>query len=157
MYAAERNGKKVAKPKARAPKLDQVDMSTYQESDSWDGLEEVGGKGIWWMNRDEPEFKGFMPPMKVDDPYEVTAALHRAVVEVFALRASNKPLELLSGAAIGPDVTAEVQVVTDAEGGRLALPEHTTLSDITEAFAQIEDETAVKTNPTESEEMVAAD
>ena len=72
MYAAERNGKKVQKPKARAPKLEQFDMSTYQEADSAEGLEEVGGKGIWWMNREEPEFKGFMPPMKVDDPYEVT-------------------------------------------------------------------------------------
>lgn len=159
MYAAERNGKKVSKPKApraRAPKLEQFDMSTYQESDSAEGLEEVGGKGIWWMNRDEPRFQGFMPPMKVDDPYEVTAALHRAVVEVFALKAANKPLELLSGAPIGPDVTTEVYIVDGADGGRLALPEHIKLSDITEFFTQ-EDETAVHTNPTESEADIAAD
>lgn len=160
MYAAERNGKKISKPKApraRAPKLEQFDMSTYQESDSAEGLEEVGGKGIWWMNREEPSFQGFMPPMKVDDPYEVTAALHRAVVEVFALRAANKPLELLSGAPIGPDVTTEVHIVDGADGGRLALPEHIKLSDITELFTRVEDETAVKTNPSESEAIVAAD
>lgn len=156
MYAAERSGKKVSKPKARAPKLEQFDMSTYQESDSWEGLEEVGGKGIWWMNRQEPEFKGFMPPMKVDDPYEVTAALHRAVVEVFALRAANEPLELLSGAAIGPDITTEVHIVSDAEGGRLALPEHIKLSDLVDNFSQV-DETAIHTNPTESEADIAAD
>ena len=160
MYAAERQGKKIGKPKvpkAKAVKLEQFDMSTYQESDSWEGLEEVGGKGIWWMNREEPEFKGFMPWMKVEDPYEVTAALHRAVVEVFALRAANKPLEMLNAASIGPDVTSEVQIVSGPEGARLALPEHMELSDITGSFSQVFDETAVKTNPSMAEAEVAAD
>ncbi len=160
IYAAERKGQPIKQPKPkapRAPKASNIDMSTYLEADSWEGLEEVGGKGIWWMNREEPEFNGYMPAMIVEDPYEVTAALHRAVVEVFALRAASEPLSLLGVAAIGPDVTSEVQIISNEDGGRLALPEHIRLEDITKTFGDVVDETTVKTNPTTAEAEVAAD
>ena len=156
-YAA---AKKAAKPpKAKKAPVEAVpqDMSSYAPAESWDGLQEVGGKGIWWMNRAEPEFEGFIPTMKLDDPYEITAALHRAVVEVFALRAAEVPLSQLGNAAIGPDVTAEVQIVQHDDGARLGLPDHITLEDLTTSLSPSKNETSVKTNPSVSEAIVAAD
>lgn len=156
-YKAEKEGKPVAAAEeAVTPAEEEWDMSTYEPADSWVGLEEVGGKGIWWSGRQEPDFEGYIPLYKVTDPYELTAALHRTIVEVFALRAADLPLAKLSIAGVGPDLTAEVQIVAADEGGELRLPENITLEAITESLEQV-DETAVKTNPTESEADVAAD
>lgn len=134
-----------------------ADMSTYQPADNAEGLEEVGGKGIWWMNRVEPEFEGFIPSMKLEDPYEVTAALHRAVVEVFALRAAELPLSTLGAAGITPDMTSEVQIVAAQDGARLGLPDHIKLEELTATLRPARDEVSVKTNPSPAEAEVAAD
>lgn len=141
-------------------------MSAYEPADNWAGLEEVGGRGVWWSGRQEPNYNGYIPQQKITDPYELTAALHRAVVEVFALRDADQPLSKLTNSDVGPDLTTEVQIVMEDGGAKLSLPQNVGLLDISESLAPrvqaldetvIEDETAVKANPTESEVDVAAD
>jgi hypothetical protein len=79
--------------------------ASYEPAMTWDGLEEVGELPV-------PEFyfEGFMPAEKVTDRYEVTAALHRAVVEVFTLKQAGRPLSELSNANRGIDNTSGVQI-----------------------------------------------
>lgn len=79
--------------------------ASYEPAKTWDGLEEVGE-----LPAPEFYFEGFMPPEKVTDPYEATAALHRAVVEVFTLRQAGRPLSDLSNAGRGVDKTSEVNI-----------------------------------------------
>jgi hypothetical protein len=155
-YAAERKEKTGADEEARVVEED-MDMSTYEPADNWVGLEEVGGKGIWWKGRPEPGFEGYIPAQKITDPYELTAALHRTVVEVFALRAADLPLEKLASAGAGPDFTSEVQIVASGDGGELKLPKDMILEEITQSLESQIDETSAKTNPSPSEEDVAAD
>lgn len=142
-------------------------MSAYEPADNWAGLEEVGGRGVWWSGRQEPNYDGYIPQQKVTDPYELTAALHRAVVEVFALRDADQPLSKLANSDVGPDLTTEVQIVMADGGAKLSLPQNVGLQEISDSLAPrvkepvdetiIEDETAVKADPTESEADVAAD
>jgi hypothetical protein len=89
------------KLKTPAPVLD----ASYEPAKTWDGLEEVGE-----LPAPEFYFEGFMPAEKVMDPYEATAALHRAVVEVFTLRQAGKPLSELSNAGRGMDNTGDVHI-----------------------------------------------
>ena len=89
------------KLKTPAPVLD----ASYEPAKTWDGLEEVGE-----LPAPEFYFEGFMPAEKVMDPYEATAALHRAVVEVFTLRQAGKPLSELSNAGRGMDNTSDVHI-----------------------------------------------
>lgn len=157
-YASERtSGKNTEVTERTHDAQEDYDMSSYEPADHWAGLEEVGGRGIWWQNRVEPEFEGFAPATKMSDPYELTAALHRTVVEVFALRAADMPLSVLSNAGLGPDVTSEVQIVATEDGGRLQLPADMKLDAIMGSLASGVDETAAHENPTMSEEDVAAD
>ena len=142
-------------------------MSTYEPADNWTGLEEVGGKGVWWSGRQEPDYEGYLPEQKVADPYELTAALHRAVIEVFALRDADQPLSTLADSGVGPDLTNEVQIVLVDGGAKLRLPENIGLLEIANSLVPrvkeavnetiVEDETAIKADPTESEVDVAAD
>jgi hypothetical protein len=155
-YAIERKGTTGVVEDSR-PVEEEIDTSTYEPADNWVGLEEVGGKGIWWQGRPEPGFEGYIPAQKITDPYELTAALHRTVVEVFALRAAELPLEKLTNAGVGPDFTPEVQIVASGDGAKLKLPKGMTLEEIPEALAPQIDETAVKTNPSIAEADVAAD
>lgn len=170
LYKAEReakvNAEKGVDSTSAAPEAE-WDMSTYEPADSAEGLEEVGGKGIWWSGRQEPEYEGYIPPQKVTDPYELTAALHRTLVEVFSLRDADQPLSKLVGSGVGPDLTITAQIIQADGGATLRLPENLGLHDITDSLLpRVQepgdetidvDETAVKTNPTESEADVAAD
>jgi len=87
--------------KKPAPILD----ASYEPAKTWDGLEEVGE-----LPAPEFYFEGFMPAEKVTDPYEATAALHRAVVEVFTLKQAGRPLSELSNAGRGMDNTSDVHI-----------------------------------------------
>ncbi|KFY59076.1 hypothetical protein V496_05807 [Pseudogymnoascus sp. VKM F-4515 (FW-2607)] len=169
IYEAERKARKgetVVEKTSTSPAED-WDMSAYEPADNWAGLEEVGGRGVWWSGRQEPNYDGYIPQQKVTDPYELTAALHRAIVEVFALRDADQPLSKLANSDVGPDLTTEVQIVTADGGAKLSLPENVGLQDISDSLAPrvkepveetiVEDETAVKADPTESEADVAAD
>jgi hypothetical protein len=137
-----------------------LDLSTYEPASTWDGLERVGGFGGWWKenwDRDHT-FKGFLPAEVVKDSAEVTAALHRAIVEVFALQQAGLPLQDISAAAPGDDLTQEVQIGPSATGATLQFSQEASLEQIVQSLAPVvEDETAVKEDPTESEEDIAAD
>jgi hypothetical protein len=88
---------------SKAPAL--ILDASYQPAETWDGLEEVGE-----LPAPEFYFEGFLPAERVTDPSEVTAALHRAVVEVFTLKQAGRPLTGLSNAAGGADKTSDVQI-----------------------------------------------
>jgi len=168
-----------AKQPNRSPEL-QAMMDAYEPSTSWEGLESVGGFGNWWRDHWDADhaFQGFMPANRVADPNQLTAALHRSIVEVFALRQagysitniSNMESDFTTTIQIRPSLSgAELQFTDAAEKEQLIrslLPseEAPTESeqDITADRSDIDplnpaDETAVKNEPTESEEDVAAD
>ncbi|KFY07391.1 hypothetical protein V492_07171 [Pseudogymnoascus sp. VKM F-4246] len=169
IYEAERKARKgeTAVEETSTTPAEDWDMSAYEPVDNWSGLEEVGGRGVWWSGRQEPKYDGYIPQQKVTDPYELTAALHRAVVEVFALRDADQPLSKLANSAVGPDLTTEVQIAMVDGGAQLGLPQNISLQEISDSLAPrvkesvdetiVEDETAVKADPTESEVDVAAD
>jgi hypothetical protein len=134
------------------------DMSTYEPAETWDGLEQVGGFENYWKEWDaDHRFKGFLPAEVMKDSAEVTAALHRAMVEVLALQQAGNPLQDISKGFPGEDLTHEVQIRSSPTGVTLHFAEGASLEDIVQSLAPALDETAEKTNPTESEEDVAAD
>jgi hypothetical protein len=135
------------------------DMSTYEPASTWDGLERVGGFGHWWKeNWDaDHQFTGFLPADVMTDSDEVTAALHRAMVEVLTLQQAGKPLQDISKGFPGEDLTHEVQIRASPTGVTLQFGEGASLEDIIQSLAPSVDETAEKSDPTESEEDVAAD
>ncbi|KAL3424184.1 hypothetical protein PVAG01_03465 [Phlyctema vagabunda] len=135
------------------------DMSTYEAATTWDGLEKVGGFGKWWQQNWDPDhkFKGFLPAERVTHLEDITAALHRALVEVFALQQAGRSIAEIANASPGADVTTEVQIVPTKSGASLQFTGAASLDQIIQSLAPVIDETAVKTNPTEAEEDVAAD
>jgi hypothetical protein len=141
-------------------KATKPDPSTYEPASTWDGLEQVGGFGNWWKYNWDPDhqFQGFLPAEVVKDSDEVTVALHRAIVEVFALEQVGMPVQNISAAAPGDDLTQGVQINPSPTGATLKFPQEASLQQIIQSLAPVaEDETAVKEAPTESEEDVAAD
>jgi hypothetical protein len=135
-----------------------LDMSTYEPAETWDGLEQVGGFSKYWKDWDaDHRFKGFLPAEVMTDSAEVTSALHRAMVEVLALQQAGKPLQDISKEFPGEDLTHEVQIRSSPAGVTLHFEEEASLEDIVQSLAPAVDETAEKSNPTESEEDVAAD
>ncbi|TVY16438.1 hypothetical protein LARI1_G005550 [Lachnellula arida] len=129
----------------------------YEPSSTWDGLESVGD--IW-----EPEydFGGFLPAEIVSDAEEMTAALHRAMVEVFALKQAGFSLLDIPKAVPGLDFTHDVDIVPSAEGTQLRFNKDSSLAEVLQSLTRAVslspvDETAEKGAPTESEEDVAAD
>jgi len=132
------------------------DLSTYEPASTWDGLEEVGGFEENWDP--DHQFRGFLPAEVIKDSDEVTAALHRALVEVFALQQVGMPLKDISAAMPGVDLTHEVQISPTATGATLQFSQEASLEQIIQSLTPaVDDETTVKENPTESEEDVAAD
>ncbi|KAK0104576.1 hypothetical protein ONS95_004862 [Cadophora gregata] len=130
--------------------------SGYKPASTWDGLERVG----WSEDRWDPEnlYAPFVPMDVKTDNDEITAALHRAMVEVFALREAGLPLGQLSNHAPGQDLTLDVTFEQSSSGPVLKFMDAAPpLEDIVESLTQAGDETAEHENPTESEEDVAAD
>ncbi|EKD15950.1 uncharacterized protein L3040_003192 [Drepanopeziza brunnea f. sp. 'multigermtubi'] len=133
-----------------------LDTSGYEPATTWDGLEEVGGP-----LRDPRDWEGeytsiaFAPREVMVDSEEITAALHRAMVEVFALQEAGVPLSSISTEQPGQDLTMDV---TFGEDAKLQFAENApSLEDIVQSLAPVVDETIEKMDPTESEEDVAAD
>ncbi|TVY42846.1 hypothetical protein LSUB1_G003757 [Lachnellula subtilissima] len=129
----------------------------YVPSSTWDGLESVGD--IW---EPEYEFGGFLPAEMVTDTDEMTAALHRAMVEIFALKQAGLSLLDLPKAILGVDPTHDVDIVPGADGTQLRFNKDSSLAEVLQALIHDVslspvDETAEKGAPTEAEEDVAAD
>jgi hypothetical protein len=133
--------------------------SDYEKASTWDGLERVGGMGNWWRDNWDPQhqFRGFLPPNVVEDTEEMTAALHRAMVEVLAVKQAGLPLEMVSKRVPGLDFTHNVQIVPSANGAQLRFTKDSSLEQVLQSLSASVDETAEKEAPTESEEDVAAD
>ena len=135
------------------------DLSNYEPATTWDSLERVGGFGHWWKENWDPDhqFVGFLPTEVMTEPDEITAALHRAMVEVFALQQAGRSLGDISKAVPGADMTLDVQINPSANGAALQFSNETSLEDVVQSLAVSVDEAAEKGAPTESEEDIAAD
>lgn len=143
---------------AQAPQP--VDDPNYQPAITWEGLAEVGEPPVT-----EFEFEGFMPPVMVANQYEATAAVHRAIVEVFSLKQMGRPLSDLSQAGRGIDVTNDVQISgphSKASGPTLTFPDGMSAESIVEstitqeADAVIAEEAFVESHITDYEGQVAS-
>ncbi|KAI9833173.1 MAG: hypothetical protein M1819_003796 [Sarea resinae] len=103
-------------------------MGQYQQAMTWDDLDQVGGYGGWWKDNWDPEhqFHGFMAPAKLSTPQEITAALHRAVIEVFTLQAAGRPLSSVSNAhddkVISETDKVAIEPSADGTGATLTYP-----------------------------------
>lgn len=130
----------------------------YEPASTWDGLLRVGGYGHWWSENWDPDhqFTGFLPRKRTTDSEVVVAALHRAMVEVFALQQAQKPLSGVSKNISEWDPTDYVQIVPSGNGATLQFSSQASIDDILQSLDPV-DETAVKKAPTESEADVAAD
>lgn len=135
------------------------DLGDYEPSDTWEGLERVGGYGNWWRDNWDPEhqFKSFLPPHIMTDPAEITASLRRAMIEVFALRQAGKPLDGISKDEPPNDLTHDVLLKLSATGPTLDFGSQEAFEEIVQSLVQVVDETAVGENPTDSEQDIAAD
>lgn len=128
----------------------------YKPAVTWDGLEEVGGpirdRRDW---EGEYAFSAFAPADVMADGEVITAALHRAMVEVFALQEAGLPLSGIATGPLGQDLTMDV---TFGEDARLQFADIApSLEQIVQSLSPALNETVEKTDPTESEEDVAAD
>lgn len=108
--------------------------TTYKAADSWEGLEVVGGK-----ESPLPEtFQGFLPKERASNNDQITAALHRAVVEVYALYQAGESLKVLGRPLLEQelqkDITSEVQFVKIKQGAGLKYPEEQTQREILESL-----------------------
>jgi hypothetical protein len=118
----------------------------YEPADTWDGLERVGGFKGWWKDNWDPEhpFECWMPERSVVDAAETTAALHRAIVEVFALKQAGRPLLEVSQVEPGRDTTEKVQITPSDSGAKLQFTEGGSLEQIVESLAPVTAMTVTK-------------
>ncbi|RDL42062.1 uncharacterized protein BP5553_02041 [Venustampulla echinocandica] len=157
---AQNKAKKLAEQKPPATSAISATVpEDYEPATTWEGLERVGGYGNWWKENWDPRhpFMGFLPPRIMTDPEEVTAALHRALVEVFALKQAGEPLDGISKATPGADLTHDVQVIASDAGASLVFSENATLEDIVLSLAPQVEEVIEENHATESEQDIEAD
>lgn len=128
-------------------------LSTYEPATTSEGLAVVG-----FETRDPgPQFQGFMEREVMTDSDEITAVVHRAMVEIVALQLAEKPLNLISTSFPQYDITEEVQLVASGNSIDLVYPDDSPFEKVLQNFVASVDETAKKEAPTESKEDVAAD
>jgi len=95
------------------------DLTNYEPATTWDNLEEVGYK----VQDSGPPYQGFMGTEVMTDSDEITAAVHRAMVEVVALQLSGKPLSSVSNSFPDHDMTEDVQLVVHENTIDLVYPD----------------------------------
>ncbi|PBP27328.1 hypothetical protein BUE80_DR001643 [Diplocarpon rosae] len=150
--------KAVSVPRAKKPARVK-NLGTYQPANTWDGLQYVGDPvrdpRDW---EGEYELAAFAPRKVVTDSDKIIASLHRALVEIFALQEAGVPLSKISKDAPGQDLTLDVTFIDSPAGPKLKFADVApSLEDIVMSLVPVANENAEKTNPTESEEDVAAD
>lgn len=153
------------------------DALDYEQAENGEELEMIGGYDRSFSEELDSRYpyKLFVPKEKIKNAAEATAALHRAIVEVFALRQAGRPLSEISQTTPGRDVTETVQINPSESGVTLQFLENGSLDQIIQSLApgrkpsrkqrrkarlaatSLIDETAEKGLPTQSEEDVAAD
>ncbi len=132
----------------------------YEPAVNWDGLDRVGGFGYWWRDNWDPEhrYNGFLPMEVMTDSDEITAALHRAVVEVSTLQKAEKPLNLLFQTEPAEDLTWRVQIRPVEGQPALQFPDGASLEGLAESLmSPILNEPTMEGAPTESEQDVVTD
>jgi hypothetical protein len=138
---------------------DTVNTAGYEPAASWTELQWVGGDPVW---QPEEDFWGFLPSHTMADPERITAALHRAMVEVFVMQQAGKPLYELSRTFPAfesmNDWTDEVQIIPSPSGATLQFSEDLSLQQIMEAVAfHAENGEDAVVEPTQSQEDIDAD
>ncbi|KAI9827856.1 MAG: hypothetical protein M1832_004345 [Thelocarpon impressellum] len=86
--------------------------ASYEPALNWKGLESVGGD----VEESGPQYEGFMTQARLASPQERTAALHRAVVEVFTLKEAGRELSEVSDIPPTEDLTEHVHLALSADG-----------------------------------------
>ena len=129
------------------------------QATTWDGLRWVGGGPIW---QPEENFKGFLPANAATHPEMITAALHRSMVEVFALKQAGKLLHQPSTHFPETDGfydwTYNVQITPSSSGATIEMPEHSSLQEVMESLTATEMTVEFhEPRPTESEQDIDAD
>ena len=133
------------------------DVEGYEPATSWADLQWVGGDPVW---QPEEDFEGFAPADAAKDSEQITAALHRAIVEVFALQQVGKPLHELSDYGVNPndDWTDDVRITPSPSGATLEMPGGASLQQVMELLkANTMDEEDYEVKTTESQEDIVAD
>ncbi|KAH7330232.1 ribosomal subunit 39S-domain-containing protein [Rhexocercosporidium sp. MPI-PUGE-AT-0058] len=156
--------KAAARLRSQEFKANRPPKSEYKPATTWDGLRTLGHLEDRWAN--DFLYKPFVPMEVKKDSEEITAALHRAMVEIFALKEAGVSLKEVSNKMPGRDLTLDVTLGQSSSGpvlkfmGDAAPPLQDLVGSVTgQTQAQIKavNETVEKTHPTESEEDVAAD
>ncbi|PQE12552.1 Ribosomal L50 mitochondria protein [Rutstroemia sp. NJR-2017a BBW] len=130
----------VEEPEQEATVQPAVEASgDYEPADTWDGLERVGGFKGWWKQNWDPEhpFEPWLPERSVKTAAGTTAALHRAIVEVFALKQAGRPLLEVSQTEPGIDLTQKVQITPSNSGANLQFTEGGSLEEIVQSLAPV--------------------
>lgn len=155
----EEDRRKEMEEERAARRPEEADMSNYVQAATWDGLEQVGGFGGWFKENWDPEhrFTAFVPKEITTESEAITAALHRAMVEVLALQEAGVPIGSISNDTPGQDLTMDVKIENSETGPVLQFAESISRDDVVDSLAAQVDETEDNTNPTEAEEHVAAD
>jgi hypothetical protein len=154
-----RNGQTEESPKGvgQSATEDPVDEGGYEPATSVEGLQWVGGDPVW---QPEEDFAGFLPADAARDSEQITAALHRAVVEAFALQQARKPLHWISALETNAndDWTDNVQITPSPTGATLQLSELGSLQQVVNSLeTQAMEEGDYEVEPTEFQEDVFAD
>ncbi|APA07129.1 hypothetical protein SS1G_04157 [Sclerotinia sclerotiorum 1980 UF-70] len=157
----------------RKERISAEDAYDYEPAENGLGLETIGGyEGSWGAELDSNyPYKLFIP--KIKDSVEAATALHRAIVEVFALKQARRPLSEISQTEPSEDFTGNVQINPSGSGAILQFPGNGSLEQIIKSLAPPKkgkqrrkarlvatssiDETTEKGSPTQSEEDFAAD
>lgn len=156
--------KAARKLQSQEAKVNSLSKPKYTPATTWDGLETLGYVEDRWAA--DHLYTPFVPMEVKTDSEEITAALHRAMVEIFALREAGVPLESVSSKMPGRDLTLDVTLDQSPSGpvlkfmGDAAPPLQDLVGSVTgqaQVQAKAVDETAEHEVPTESEEDVAAD
>lgn len=133
--------------------------ASYEPATTWDDLETVGGFEQWWRTNWDPyhKFRGFLPRSVMKNNEAILVAVHRALVEVVALKQVGLPLDEISRVKPkgGQDLTREVQIIlSDTGAPALLFPETVSMNDIIQSLTPAK---APGEAPTESQEDVEAD
>ncbi|KAI9850775.1 MAG: hypothetical protein M1838_005108 [Thelocarpon superellum] len=120
---AKRRGKEQAAPPPTETPSSTATGEAYQPATTWEELEEVGEAGEWWEEDWDPaqDYQRFMTRERLQSPRDLTAALHRAVIEVWTFHQAGRPLAELSSASLEDDATIDVQVNVSADGATVDL------------------------------------
>ncbi|CCU81632.1 hypothetical protein BGHDH14_bgh03879 [Blumeria hordei DH14] len=153
----ETNPTKLEREMSRAVETDQTD---FEPATTWDGLELIGDeKDV--VSRKEwlpgNNFKAsFLPKHVMIDRDEITATLHRAIVEVMTWKQSGRNISEITTSTPGPDLTTKVQIINSAPDTALQFPDETCRENIIQSLTHVEDDSkATSPHSTSSDEVMS--